>query len=94
MVQSQKNGPGGLPKPSLNKDSIAVKIQQMKDSMDKTLRDAQQENNIRNLESVMNTVEKRRSREKSKAITYIVIGVGMLIVLIIGLSRRRAQKRP
>ncbi len=94
-VQSQTNdSPAGLRKNPFNKDSFAVKIQRMKDSMDKVVEDARQENNIRNLESVMNTVEKRRSKEKNKAILYIVIGVGMLIVLIIGLRRRAVKKRP
>ena len=90
-VQSQKDGSrkNGRPRISINEDSIAIKIQQ-KDSMDKLL---DQENNIRNLESVMNTVEKRRSKEKNKAILYIVFGVGMLIILIIGLRRRSVVKR-
>jgi hypothetical protein len=83
----------GPRKNPFHKDSLAVKIQRLKDSIDKTLQDVQQENNIRNLESVMNSVEKRRSKEKSKAILYIVLGVGMLIVLVIGLNRKRGTKR-
>jgi len=93
-VQSQtKDSPEGFRKTPFNKDSIAVKIQRLKDSMDKTQEDAQQANNIRNLEAVMNTVEKRRSKEKNKAIIYIVIGVGMLIVLVIGLRRKTVGKK-
>ena len=94
-VQSQKDTSrkSGRPKISITGDSITAKIQRMKDSVDKTLQDIQQENNIRNLESVMNSIEKRRSKEKNKAILYIVIGVGMLIILIIGLRRRTVQKR-
>ena len=90
-VQSQKDNSrkSGRPRISINEDSIAIRIQQ-KDSMDKLL---DQENNIRNLESVMKTVEKRRSKEKNKAILYIVFGVGMLIILIIGLRRRSVVKR-
>ena len=76
----------------LNKDSLAVRIQRMKDSMQNSIEVAQQQNNIRNIEEVMKNVQKRESREKNKSIIYIVIGVGLFIVLIIGLRRRTVSK--
>jgi hypothetical protein len=78
---------------SFHQDSVAAKIQKIKDSVQKTLNDIQWENNMRNLEDVMRTVEKNKKKEKTKAILYIVIGVGLLLVLIFGLMRRRAERK-
>jgi len=78
---------------NINTDSFTIKIQGIKDSIEKTKNDIQWENNMRNLEDVMKTVEKNKKREKTKGIIYIVIGVGLLLVLIIGLLRRRGEKR-
>ncbi|NOT49796.1 MAG: hypothetical protein HOP10_00790 [Chitinophagaceae bacterium] len=77
----------------LSRDSFAVKIQRVKDSLQKTLDDVQWEQNTRNLEDVMRTVEKRKTKDKNKAILYIVIGAGMLVVLAAGLMRRNAGNK-
>jgi len=75
------------------KDSLAIKIQNIKDSADKTLREIKADENIgKNIEELLKPLEEKRKKEKSKAILYIVIGAGMLIVLVIGLLRRRAKK--
>lgn len=77
----------------LSKDSFDIKYQRMKDSIQKTLNDVQWENNMRNIEDVMRTVEKNKKKEKNKAILYIVLGAGMLVVLIFGLMRKRAERK-
>jgi len=74
----------------LNADSM---VQRMKDSFAKNMQDMQNENNIRNLQEVMRSVDAQKKKEKSKAVVYIVIGVGMLFVLFFGLMRRRAEKK-
>jgi hypothetical protein len=73
----------------LNSDSIAAKIQRMKDSFNKSMQDIQNENNIRNLQEVMRNVEDHKRKQKTKSLIYIVIGAGMLFVLFFGLMRKR-----
>lgn len=89
--QIHTKGQKGI-RPTLHIDSVAIKLQRMKDSAQKTIEQIHTENNIRNMMDVMNTVEKRKKKEKTKAILYIAIGVGMLIVLIVGLRRRTVGK--
>jgi hypothetical protein len=72
----------------LNGDSMADRIQRMKDSFNKTMQDLQNENNIRNLQEVMRNVEDHKRKQKTKSVIYIVIGVGMLFVLFFGLRRK------
>lgn len=93
VVHSQPGKKGIRSTAGLLSDSTAIKIQQMKDSVEKTLDDIQWQNNMRNVEDLMKTVEKREKKDKTKAIVYIVIGVGMLLVLVFGLLRRNAEKK-
>lgn len=51
-----------------------------------------QDNNVRNLLALSESIEKRKAREKRAAILRIGIGVGFLVLLVIGLMRRRKKK--
>jgi hypothetical protein len=51
-----------------------------------------QDNNIRNLLALSESLDKRKAKEKRAAILRIGIGVGFLVILVIGLMRRRKKK--
>ncbi len=90
-IFSQTNDPA--PPNPFNKDSVDAKIEQWKDDLEKTRRDIQWQNNTRGLEDVMRVMEKNRKKQKTKAILYIVIGVGLALVLVIRFFRRSAEKK-
>ena len=76
-----------------HKDSIAVKLKNLKDSVDKTLQEVRGQDDIgKNVEELLKSLEEKRKKEKSKAILYIVFGAGLLVVLVIGLLRKRVKK--
>lgn len=76
-----------------NKDSIAVKIQHIKDSVEKTLREVKADENIgKNVEALLKISEENKAKKKKSAMLYLGIGVAMLALLIVGLLRRRAKK--
>ena len=48
-------------------------------------------NNIRNLESLMKDQQARRAREKTGAFIRIGVGLLLLVVLVVGLRRKRKK---
>jgi hypothetical protein len=51
-----------------------------------------QDNNMRNLLALTKTLDERKAKEKRAALLRIGIGVGFLVILVIGLMRRRKKK--
>ncbi len=75
------------------KDSFAIKIQNIKDSVEKTLREVKAEENIgKNVETLLKLNEENKAKQKKAAMIRIGIGVALLALLIVGLLRRRAKK--
>ncbi len=74
-------------------DSATRIKQQFRDSLLRARNEAEQErinaNNIRNIEALLSIQKKNKAKQKKAAIIRIAIGVGFLIILIIGLKRRR-----
>ncbi len=97
-VQAQTNdspGKKGRPGITINADSITVKLQRMQDSVNKTLRSVDEQDIERNVSSLLRLqkdINKREAKQKRDAIIRIAIGVALLIVLIIGLRRKRRKK--
>jgi len=75
------------------KDSFAIKIQNIKDSVDKTLREIKADENIgKNVEALLKISEENKAKKKRAAMMRIGIGLAMLALLLVGLLRRRAKK--
>jgi hypothetical protein len=51
-----------------------------------------QDNNIKNLLALTDSLEKRKAKEKRAAMLRIGIGAGFLVILVVGLMRRRKKK--
>lgn len=76
-----------------HKDSIAVKLRNIKDSLEKTLQDVPAQDDFsRNLTPLLNLQKEHRAKEKRNAMIRIGIGVALLVVLVIGLRRKTAKK--
>lgn len=74
----------------------AMRIKQMiRDSLltarDKAEQERIEASNRRNIESLLYIQKKNKARQKKAAIIRIGIGVGFLIILVIGLRRRRKK---
>lgn len=89
---SQNKG-GFRKRTPFDKDSIALKIQKLKDSVDKTLREVKGENDIgKNVEALLQLSEKNKKKQKRDSFIRIGIAVALLTFLIAVLLRRRAKK--
>jgi hypothetical protein len=84
----------GLSKEYLsNNDSAFAKLQAAKDSAALSIEIRQREDgNIKAFLQIAEQAEKRRASEKRNAYLRIGIGVALLIVLIVGLRRKKAKK--
>jgi hypothetical protein len=77
-----------------HKDSIAVKLANLKDSVQKTLQDVKGQNDIaKNIDQLLNIQKENEAKKKRGAMIRIGIGVALLVVLVIGLRRKTAQKK-
>jgi hypothetical protein len=59
---------------------------------DSTEEKRRQDNNVRNLLELSKTLDERRAKEKRAALLRIGIGAGFLVILVIGLMRRRKKR--
>ena len=92
---------GQLPDTILNnnkgfaEDSAARIIQYKRDSISKAihLKDSilQQEQMEKNMNYILQVQKENRAKQKKAAIIRIAIGVGFLVLLIVGLRRRRKK---
>jgi len=79
-------------------DSAISRLRQLDDSVGKAQQaaeDRQKEDSMmqRNNNYILELQKEQRAREKKTAIIRIAIGIGFLIILIIGLTRKRAKKQ-
>ena len=78
-------------------DSVFTRLKQFDDSVQEDARKKEELKQIeqdsqRNMDYFLQLQKERRAKEKRNAIMRIGIGVAFLIVLIIGLRRRRLKK--
>lgn len=86
--------------PKILKDTqVAVKLDRIVDSVkdpviyqDSVRIKEENERNERNLNAIVELQRDRRAKQKKAAIIQIALGVGFLIILFIGLARRRKLK--
>jgi hypothetical protein len=77
----------------INNDSLAGKLEQFQDSVAKQVQIRQdQESMDRNLNALLQVQKQRENKQRKEAIMRICIGVGFLIIMVIGLMRRRKKK--
>ncbi len=77
----------------VSNDSDASRMQWIKDSAALTIQiRSREEGNIKAMLQVAEQVRESRAKEKRNAYLRIGIGVAFLIVLIVGLLRKRAKK--
>lgn len=83
-----------LPKqPLVNNDSALIKLQELKDSAALAIQIKQREDgNIKAFLQIADQVKERRAKEKRNAYLRIGIGIAFLVILIVGLMRKRAKK--
>lgn len=76
-----------------HKDSFAIKLQGIKDSLEKTLQEVKRQEDIgKNVEALLKISNKNKAKEKRGAMIRIGLGLAFLALLIVGLLRRRAKK--
>ncbi len=77
-------------------DSITAIAEKRMDSITRAIKTrdsiAQQQQFDRNVNNIMELQKENRSKQKKAAMVRIAIGVGFLIILIIGLMRRKKAK--
>jgi hypothetical protein len=77
-------------------DSTAKKIIEFRDSILQRIQDSDsikiRAGENRNFQEIINLQKRNRQAQKSGAILRIGIGIALLIVLIIGLNRKRTKK--
>jgi hypothetical protein len=75
------------------KGSVIEKLQQVTDSPAKSMEMKQwEERNIKAMLQISEQVEKNRAREKRNAYLRIGFGIVLLVVLVVGLMRRKSKK--
>lgn len=78
------------------RDSIKAYYLKKRDSLQQVLRqtdtDMIRQSFQRNVEYFQQIQKENRDRKRKQAIRYIILGVSMLTVLVIGLSRRRKKE--
>jgi hypothetical protein len=78
---------------TIQNDSVIEKVQQVTDSPAKSVEMKQwEERNIKAMLQISEQVEKNRAREKRNAYLRIGFGIALLVVLIVGLMRRKTKK--
>jgi hypothetical protein len=88
--QTDNGSTNGSPVPT---ETVVEKIQQVTDTPAKSIEMKQwEERNIKAMLQISEQVEKNRAREKRNAYLRIGFGVLLLVVLIVGLMRRKAKK--
>jgi len=96
IVFSQEETPSvknSLKQSSTQNDPVIEKMQRATDSSAKSIEMKQwEERNIKAMLEISAQVEKNRAKEKRNAYLCIGFGVALLVVLIIGLMRKRAKK--
>ena len=73
-------------------DSISVIPLTPVPAMDSVMRNEEMERNVSNLLSLQKSIQTRKAKDKRNALTRIGIGIALLIILIIGLRRKRVKK--
>ncbi len=78
----------------IRNDTLAINIQEMKDSIDRSLQNVytptpDYDKIGQNMAELMRYQEERKAKQKRNAMIRIGIGVAMLILLIVGLRRKR-----
>ena len=82
-----------LKQESILNDSVTGRREQATDSPAKSIEMKQwEERNIKAMLQISEQVEKNRAKEKRNAYLRIGFGVVLLVVLIVGLMRKRAKK--
>jgi hypothetical protein len=77
----------------INTDSLTGNLVQYQDSAIKQVQiRLDQESMERNLNSLVQVQKQREKKQKKEAMIRIGIGVGFLIIMVIGLMRRRKKK--
>lgn len=77
----------------LSDDTALAKLRQLQDSVTKSLELKQwEERNTKAMLAISEQISKNKEKQKRNAYLRIGIGVAFLIVLIVGLMRRRAKK--
>lgn len=77
-------------------DSTIVQLKREKDSLDDILEKQKRKEQLqseasRNIDSILQLQEERKAKQKKAAFIRIALGLGFLIVLIIGLSRKKRK---
>lgn len=71
-------------------DSINARINKYDDSVERAMIDRQTKQSV---DYFVQLQKERKAKEKKQAIIRIAIGIGFLIILIVGLRRRRTPKK-
>lgn len=80
----------------LSADSVVEKIQELKDSVAKsiyTIDSAAIKANENNINALLKVQKDREAKQKRNAIIRIAIGIGFLLILIIGWRRKAKKER-
>ncbi len=80
----------------LSADSVVEKIQELKDSVVKsiyTIDSAAIKANENNINALLKVQKDREAKQKRNAIIRIAIGIGFLLILIIGWRRKAKKER-
>ena len=84
---------GDIKQKMLNKDSVAQKIQQFKDSIAKTIDSQQAAINVQNnVNQLLEIQKENKDRRRKAAITRLAIGAAFLALLVMGLMKRRKKQ--
>ena len=80
----------------LNTDSLVQKTNELKDSISKSISNIKPDDNYididRNMQYIQEIQKKNNEKKKKAAMMRILIGAGFLVILIIGLRRKRKPK--
>jgi uncharacterized membrane protein YcgQ (UPF0703/DUF1980 family) len=95
ISQGDRKPQDTLPSSPVYNDSVIRSLENRNDSLAR-VRDAEITNEqfLRNTQALIRIQNEHTARQKKGAIVRIAIGVGLLIVLVIGLMRKRKKEGP
>ncbi|MEO5945296.1 MAG: hypothetical protein ABIP79_00655 [Chitinophagaceae bacterium] len=92
LLSFSQTDDGSVNKQLINPDSLEQKANELKDSI-VTIKPSDEYNDIdRNMQYIQEIQKKNNDKKKRNAMMRILIGAGFLVILVIGLRRKRKPK--